>query len=601
MKEDLKAIYSNEINKHRISLEEYTKKANRWSIIRLITFLLFGAVIILSFQFHLAAGIASIYLGIILFVKIVKKHNEISDERDIYRSLVLINKKEIQYIDQNETDLDNGQQYVNEKHSFASDLDIFGEKSLFQYIIRANTVYGKDALATALKYPLKPEQIKLNQSAIQELQNNLEWRQRFYAQNLNKEDNNLDREKINEWLLVDNSWVNSKVMIALSFIGPLLMIALFVFLLVKFGLLLALLAFVPGALILKKYQDRIKETQDLVQKNLNYLTQYSPMLALIEGASFNFKALVDIQEKIVNGNTKASKNLKKLDWYLDQLDLKYNNVFGMLFNIVFLWDLHFMRLLYRWKKENGSSLSSWLQVMGEMEFLCSLATLAYNNPTWVFPELDINAKTITAEEIGHPLIDREKRVGNSISLPIEQHIKLITGSNMGGKSTFLRSVGINLTLTYMGSKICGAKLIAPMLSIITSMRTNDALSENTSGFYAELKKLKSIVDAVTKESNEERQYYFLIDEVLKGTNTHDRHEGSKALIKQLLDHKGAGLISTHDLKLAEEAEKYDQKVENKCFEVDVCGDELIFDYKIKNGISKSFNATQLMRNMGIDI
>jgi len=597
---EIETAYQSQIDLYQDKSTAFSRKSNTWSIIRFLSFIVFIAAIILLFQQNIWLGIASIYLFGYFFVLIVRKHNHISAYRDKYQRIVKINENELKYLENNYTDLDEGNQYVDPVHPYSSDLDLFGDRSLYQLLIRANTIYGKDKLALRLKKPLEEKEILLNQEAIKELEGKLDWRQSFYANHLKHNDASLNQDKIDEWLNVDNAWIDKPILKVVSFVVPVITLGLAYWLISQFGLLAGFLSMVPGGLILKKYQEDISKTQDLVKDLLKYLTQYNGLFKEIETAQFDSIKLQNLKSNLEIGERTVSQKLRTLDWYLDQLDLKFNNVFGMIFNIYTLWDLHFMRLLFGWKKRNGRYLHQWLDTLGEMECLCSLANLSFNNPSWCFPTIDQNEDMISCEDIGHPLIHRNTRIGNTIDLKTEQHIKLITGSNMGGKSTFLRSVGLNLVLSYIGSTVCAGKLKAPILAVITSMRTNDALKENTSGFYAELKKLKNIVDAV-QDHTTDQQHYFLIDEVLKGTNSNDRHEGSKALIKQLLNQKAAGLISTHDLKLANLEIAPSEMLDNKCFEVEVNGDQLTFDYKIKDGVSQSFNATQLMRNMGIDI
>jgi len=273
-----------------------------------------------------------------------------------------------------------------------------------------------------------------------------------------------------------------------------------------------------------------------------------------------------------------------------------NNFFGILVNLLFPWDYYWALRLQQWKNKNKAKAPIWFETIGWFEAISSLSNVSFNNPEWTYPTLSQTTK-IEGKSLGHPLIHKSNRIVNDFNGETKQHIKIVTGSNMGGKSTFLRTIGTNIILANCGSKVCATNFILPHLRLYTSMRTLDALDENTSSFYAELKRLKLVLDAVDHYEN----VYFLLDEILKGTNSNDRHTGAKALIKGLLKQDGAGLISTHDLELGKLEETYPQTIENICFEVTVAGDELIFDYKLKKGISKSFNASHLMRNMGIDV
>jgi len=332
-----------------------------------------------------------------------------------------------------------------------------------------------------------------------------------------------------------------------------------------------------------------------LSKHINLLKTYSALLKHIEEKSFSSKKGKELKAVFNTSAGLASGKIKKLSFYLNQLDQRLN-IFTAIFNLLFLWDHIWVNKIHDWKKANAHSIASWFEAMGKFEALNSTATLVYNNPSWTFPEISAE-KEMKAESIGHPLINPQVMISNDFSSSTHQHIKIITGSNMGGKSTFLRTIGINSILAYAGTKVCAQKFELPYLQFYTSMRTKDDLSDNTSSFYAELKRLKLVLEAVQKDDN----VYFLLDEILKGTNTKDRHKGAKALILQLLKHKGAGLISTHDLELGNLEKDHPEQIENLCFEVETKGEELIFDYKIKKGVSQSFNATQLMKNIGIDL
>jgi DNA mismatch repair ATPase MutS len=301
----------------------------------------------------------------------------------------------------------------------------------------------------------------------------------------------------------------------------------------------------------------------------------------------------------------ASKRISRLSYIIGQLNVRYN-AFAILLNISALWDLQWVYQLEKWKKQEKDHLPGWFEALATFEALCSYANLNYNNPSWSFPDVG-NKNSVDAEALGHPLIHESERICNDINIPLNGHIKLVTGSNMAGKSTFLRTVGLNIILALSGAPVCAKRLSLPHLIVYTSMRTQDALHESTSSFYAELKRLKFIIEAVeeqagiAEDSKEKQHVFFLLDEILKGTNSVDRHTGSKALIRQLIESKGSGIIATHDLELGKLEESYGGHVENLCIEVEIKDGKLYFDYKLKKGVSESFNATLLMQNMGIKI
>jgi len=266
-------------------------------------------------------------------------------------------------------------------------------------------------------------------------------------------------------------------------------------------------------------------------------------------------------------------------------------------NTFSFWDLQQVFILENWKKENKQHIGDWFHSLAEIESLSSLANLSFNNPGWALPNISNQHGVVIADSLGHPLILKEKLVANSFSTKENAGLNLITGSNMAGKSTFLRSVGVNIVLAMMGSTVCARSFTVSNMKVISSMRVNDNLEENTSTFYAELKKLKEVIEAV----NRNEKIFLLLDEILRGTNSADRHTGSKALIKQLIHHNAVGLIATHDLELAKLADEFPTKLHNYHFDVQVTGDELYFDYKLKRGVCTSMNASLLMKKIGIEL
>ena len=300
------------------------------------------------------------------------------------------------------------------------------------------------------------------------------------------------------------------------------------------------------------------------------------------------------------GDVSASQAIHKLAYRVSQLDVRYNAfVFLLEFSIV--WDLQQAYRMDKWKLRHRDRLPQWFEALAELEALVSFGNLTMNQPQWIFPTLQ-EERQLHAEALGHPLLPNDKRVTNDISMPTAGHMHLLTGSNMAGKSTWLRTVGINIVLALAGAPVCARVFRLPQLQVYTSMRTQDALHESTSSFYAELKRLKFIIEAVEDPSKTAgRPVFFLLDEILKGTNSRDRHTGSKALIRQLIASKGAGIIATHDLELGELEAEANNQIENWAIEVDIKDGQLFFDYKLKRGVSQSFNATLLMQQMGIKV
>ena len=305
-----------------------------------------------------------------------------------------------------------------------------------------------------------------------------------------------------------------------------------------------------------------------------------------------------MQNDLANtSDQKASTSIKELQQILNRFDVRLNVFAFFILNTFFLWDLWQMVALNNWKKTNKLSVTNWYQTIALVEVAGSFSTLYFNNADWNFPQIADEHFTIEGSAIGHPLINKQQAVTNNFSLQGIAKIDLITGSNMAGKSTFLRSLGVNIILAYTGSAVCAKEFTVSIAEIMSSMRIEDNLAENTSTFYAELKKLKSIIDAV----NEDKKLFILLDEILRGTNSLDRHAGSKALIQQLIKKNTVAIIATHDIELSKLESEFPVSISNYNFDVQVNGDQLFFDYKLKQGVCKSMNASVLMKQIGIEM
>jgi DNA mismatch repair ATPase MutS len=286
-----------------------------------------------------------------------------------------------------------------------------------------------------------------------------------------------------------------------------------------------------------------------------------------------------------------------LQQILARFDVRLNMLAFFILNTFCLWDLWQIIALNEWKKANKPSVANWFNTIAQLEIAGSFGTLSFNNDDWCFPEIANEHFTLSGNAIGHPLILKQQSVTNHFSISGTARIDLITGSNMAGKSTFLRSLGVNIILAYAGSCVCAKTFTVSVAELMSSMRIEDNLAENTSTFYAELKKIKSIIDAV----NEERKLFILLDEILRGTNSLDRHTGSKALIQQLIKHNAVGIIATHDIELSKLENDFPSSIKNYHFDVQVDCEKLFFDYKLKQGICSSMNASILMKQIGIEM
>jgi DNA mismatch repair ATPase MutS len=316
----------------------------------------------------------------------------------------------------------------------------------------------------------------------------------------------------------------------------------------------------------------------------------------VENTNFKSGYLIDIQKRLVAEEGKIpSKAIHQLSLILNYMDSNLNILVSVILNGLFMFNLHLLLKVEKWKKQNQENVPNWFESIATFDALSSLANFAYNYPLYAYPEPVTTDYKFAAENLGHPLIPYEHRVANDIQINGWNQFAIITGANMSGKSTFLRTIGVNYILAMAGAPVCATKLSFYPIQIHSSIRTSDSLTRNESYFYAELKRLKQIIDEL--ESGKKK--LIILDEILKGTNSKDKQAGSIALIEQLLHYKSVGLFATHDLMLGELATRFPGQVNNLCFEIQIENDKMLIDYKLHDGVCKNLNATYLMKNMGI--
>lgn len=591
---NLDQIYSQRIEQFSSLAEGLKARYTRFSFVRLAVFIIGIGISIYLFTTHFGLGIGFVVLFLLLFARFIFWHQAILRAQRHNEELVRINKREQRALAHDYTAFGSGKEFVDPQHPYTVDLDLFGDYSYFQYCNRTVTAIGKQTLANYFKQPATINEIKARQEAITELKSLLDWRQDFQALGKATNDDIQHVKALNTWLN-EEPYVSTNSLLKMAFwILPFVGIASIVYGFMKTWLP-AILLFSGVIYLLRQYLERITTTHNHTAKAEEMLAAYARLIGHIEQKEFTSTKLVGLREAFLKNGQHASKRIKRLSYIIGQLNVRYN-AFAFILNLLGLWDLQWINQLEKWKAEQKELLPHWFDSLQEYEALISLATVYHNNPEWTFASIH-DQSFLEAKNLAHPLINPTNRVGNDFETPTSGHLKLMTGSNMAGKSTFLRSVGLNIVLAMSGAPVCADRFSLPILQVYTSMRTQDALHESTSSFYAELKRLKTIIEAVDSNDN----IFFLLDEILKGTNSNDRHKGAKALIIQLIKSKGAGIIATHDLELGALEATSDGAVENLCIEVEIKDGKLFFDYKLKKGVSQSFNATILMKEMGIRI
>ena len=592
----LRSIYEERQNEFQKTAEALHSKFQHYSLIRLLVFFIGAAIVIYSWStLGFIAGFIIAALFLAGFSRFIFWHLEIQKNKEHHEALAQINENELSYLNGKYDHFDSGKEFVDTAHPYSVDLDIFGSYSFFQYMNRTSTVIGKQRLAQYLSGNASQTEILERQLATTELKDGLDWRQHFQAFGLTTQDDIQHLKLLKLWLKEEPFMLPNKgLKLALWLIPIWALISIYLAIFVLPGII-SIILLIPQGWILNKTLKQVNHTHQQTTHAEKVLAYYAKLIAHIETKEFETEKLQALKTAFINQEERASIHIAKLSRIIRQLNVRYNP-FAIFLNLTVLWDLKYVLQLEKWKAALKEELPKWFESLAEFEAVLSLATFHYNHPDFTYPKIE-DEGLFSAKELGHPLLPKEKRVCNDIDIPTNGHIKLITGSNMAGKSTFLRTVGLNTVLAMSGAPVCAEHLSLPMLQVYTSMRTQDALHESTSSFYAELKRLKFIIEAVEKGDN----IFFLLDEILKGTNSNDRHTGSKALIQQLINSKGSGIIATHDLELGQMESTAKGAIENLCIEVEIKDGELFFDYKLKKGVSESFNATLLMKNMGIKI
>ena len=591
-------FYQQELADLQKNLKILKKKKSSFAWLRL------GAIagIFLAFYFLWSLGafyvIGGCVLLVFIFIRLV--HADLNNEAIINhtKKLILINENEIKSIHEDLSPFEDGAKHITKDHPYSNDLDIFGPASLFQFSNRTTSEMGSHQLGEYLKYPALIEEIKLRQDAVKELTGKIKWIQNLQAEGKKERITFLTKNRLSTWMKEPAVFSGFKPWKWLRYLLPAIILTVIGFYIYDYAgntiFYLTLLIFAAIAYQINKFVAPIHEQLSKMADELNTL---SASISLIEKEEFTNPLLKKLQSAYFQKDQKASKNIYEIKKILDKLDLRYNLVLSLPLNLLLLWNLQQMLDLEKWKSNQQENLHLWFENLAHFEALSSFAVLNFNNPDWVFPEIKPAYFSISGTKIGHPLIPKKKRVDNFISIPAQGELMLITGSNMAGKSTYLRSIGVNTVLAMAGAAVCAEEFSVSHVQIISSMRITDNLEESTSTFYAELKKLKTIIEKV----NNDERVFILLDEILRGTNSLDRHTGSKALIKQLIKKKAATIIATHDLELAQIKNEYPENILNYHFDVQVENDELFFDYQLKPGICTSLNASILMRKIGIEL
>ena len=603
-------IFEENIQKYETELFKLKQKSRITAYIRLALFIASALFIYLFSALNWVALVGILTVFVVLFLVFVQLSYRLSLKINHLNYLILVNKTEISLHNNDFTDIYTGKEYINQEHKYAYDLDIFGESSIFILLNRSASVLGQNYLAEKLCTPcLNQQEIEKRQEAIAELSGLLDWRQNFQASGMEHLLNhNLAKEKgehkvkehnktiLLDWVTTEAQFKNNKILVFFLLFFPILTLsALFLSIVSVFPIQVFFLLGTFQLTFVGFYLKKINKLHENTANSAKILGNYALLLAEIEQQKFESDLLISLQNRLKSNPISAQKAIEQLKSIIKTLDNRMNFLFAIIFNFLFIWDLHVIIRLEKWQASYKEKLPDWLNVIKEFDVLQSFAGFAYQHEEFVFPEIASDEFLYQIKAGGHPVIPQNERVCNDFELRNTGSFAIVTGANMAGKSTFLRTTAVNLILAMCGSKVCATKFQFTPIELFTSIRATDSLSKNESYFYAELKRLQAII----KEIKSGKKLFIIIDEMLRGTNSKDKHCGSKAFIEQVVKYNACGLIATHDVMLGILEQELKGKIINKRFEVDIKDDKLFFDYKIKDGISQNLNATFLMKKMEI--
>lgn len=571
----------------------FKKKLFNLGVFRFAVFLVTCFLVYLTFGTYPEVFIIA-FLGILLFTFLVVKFINLKRKKDIVEAKLQINTTEVKVLHRDFHHLDAGQEFVNPAHFYSNDIDLFGIGSFFQYANRTATIDGKTELANILTEN-KIDEILEKQEAIKELSEKVKWRQHFSAL-ANLVTVKTKAADITQWMLKYIS-VFPKIVSTIQIVFSIISLVLIT--LISFGFIsftFIVLWFFTGLLLAAIF---VKKTSNLyaeTDKVRDTFKQYHQLLNEIESAHFSSKNLLKHQKVIQSEDKKVSIIFKEFSKILDAFDQRNNMIIAVLGNGFFLSEIYNARRVEKWIATYKHTVEKWFQVVAYFDAQNSLANFHFNYPKFIFPEISSEKQVVKASNLGHPLLKVDKRIDNDFKIDDEQFF-IVTGANMAGKSTFLRTVSLSIVMANCGLPVCAERFKYSPIKLITSMRTTDSLTEDESYFYSELKRLKFIVDKIDPEKSGEN-YFIILDEILKGTNSKDKAIGSKKFVEKLTKSKSTGIIATHDVSLCE-LEKEFSTIKNYYFDAEIINDELHFDYTLKNGICKNMNASFLLKKMEI--
>jgi hypothetical protein len=579
-------FYTDQIQHLDIKADQLTQRSRFWVTLRLLSFFTIPAAIWLLYDQGPIVVLAAI-IALIIFLYFVRKSLENKEELNFVNNLIQINRNELAALRGDYTAFPNGEQFIDAKHPYSYDMDIFGEKSMYQMLNRCTSEQGKSRLADYLKGDNSEQ--RLSHETVEELTQHMSWSQEFRARGM---------QPSSEKALRLADWSNEHITAPKSY--SILRFALPAFawvmaVLYYFDVVDGLVFTLAAIPVLLPVSQKLKDTNSMARKMeaLEYtVTSIQAQMKLLSQLPATTQRLQLLQQDA----DQATRELRQLALICKRAGQRNNVLVGILLNYFFAWDIRLHGDTEKWLTENRDHAKRWEENVVELEVYISAASFRYNHrSTTCYPVVSDQETELKMEALGHPLIPAENRVTNDFHLSQEQLFTILTGPNMAGKSTFLRSLGVNYILAHIGFPVMARSFQAPNLRLYTSMRNADDLSAETSYFHAELIRLRFIVDAIEQR---QESVFIILDEILKGTNSKDKEEGSALFLEKLCKLGARGIIATHDLKLTDLGTQK-KSIVNRYFDSTIQGEEMNFDYKIRDGVAQNMNASFLLKQMGL--
>lgn len=591
--------FKERIKQYSVLWEAENRVYGQIANLRLVTLLacLYVTYLMVKIPNHLMVVLVAL-IAYSAFIYLVYKHQKVKEKLESYESMRLINEKYVKRLNGEWHHFeDRGEELIDESHPYALDLDILGERSLFQKINTTHTWYGRKRLAQVLLgAQFKEDTLVERQKAVKELMQDLDFCQKIEGATSKRKKVQQSPTRLLDYVKTEATFLKSNRWDQVVAILPWITVSVIVL-----GYFLKSSVLGIGVIILMLggyglqffYALRISAIKSMLSSALYDLNEYVHILEVIKEKEFTSPYLKELSNRLFNKENSALSCLKELEKISSRSNVTHQPIVAIPLDAILLWDLKVVLRLEAWRKTYGGEIEHYLEAIGELESLISLSILGHIEEQIVFPLVEETGKYVKGSRLGHPLINKETRVCNDVNM--ENEIFVITGSNMSGKTTFLRTIGINLILAYAGAPVVAEHLSCSKMEIYTSMRIRDDLTHGISTFYAELTRIKKIIEAAKTN----KQMLFLIDEIFRGTNSADRIIGATSVVKTL-DHRGSiGAITTHDMELCQLSES--GKVANYHFSERYTEDTIKFDYEIKEGPSTTTNAKYLMKMVGIDL